>query len=61
MKSRGRLKKFRKFLSYNDIGVTKGYDLVKKGRIRTVKIDGGTYITDEEEDRFVASLLEQAA
>ncbi len=61
MKSRGRLKKFREFLSYNDIGVTKGYDLVKKGRIRTVKIDGGTYITDEEEDRFVASLLEQAA
>ena len=51
-----KLNPLRPWLSANGIGVTKGYQLVNQGKLKTVKIGKKRFVTDEASDEFIASL-----
>lgn len=51
-----KLNPFRPWLSANGIGVTKGYQLVNQGKLKTVKIGKNRFVTDQDADEFIASL-----
>lgn len=52
---------FRTWLSANGIGTTKGYQLVKEGKLKTVKIGKNRFITEQAAQAFVESLSDNAA
>lgn len=46
----------RKWCEKRNIGTTLAYRLLKEGKLKAVKLNSKTYITDEEDDRFIKSL-----
>lgn len=46
----------RKWCEKRDVGVTKAYALLKEKKLNAVKLGNRTYITDEEDQRFISSL-----
>ncbi len=51
-----RLYPFRPWLFANGLKPTRGYQLVKEGKLKTVKIGKNRFITDNAADEFIASL-----
>ena len=47
---------FKKWCQDKNIGMTYGYELLKKDKLHAIKLGRKTYITDEEDARFVQSL-----
>ncbi len=47
---------FKSWCRKHGIGVTKGYELLKKGNLKAIKLGRRTFITDEEDSRFIQSL-----
>ncbi len=47
---------FRQWLKANKISTATGYRLVKEKKLRIAKIRSRSYITKDEEKRFVASI-----
>ncbi len=47
---------FKKWCQDKNIGMTYGYDLLKKNKLHAIKLGKKTYITDEEDQRFISSL-----
>ncbi len=46
----------KKWAEKRGLGITKTYALLKEGTLKAVKLGKKTYITDEEDNRFIASL-----
>ncbi len=55
-----KLNRFRPWLEANGIGVTKGYELAKQGKLKTVKIGKNRYVTEEAAQAFIDSLNDQS-
>lgn len=50
------MKRFRKWCEDNGFGYTTGYKIINSGAIKAIKVGALTYITDEEDTRWKASL-----
>lgn len=53
------LMKFRSWLRANEIGVTKGYELVKNGQLSILKIGRASYISRDAREKFLSAVLKQ--
>jgi len=55
-----RIYRFRPWLADNGIGITKGYQLVKEGKLKTVMLGRNRFVTHEAAEAFVESLKDAA-
>ena len=46
----------KKWCEKRHIGTTLAYELLKTGKLKAVKLHSKTYVTDEEDERFIKSL-----
>lgn len=56
MQSGKSMRPFRKWCEDNGFGYTTGYKKINSGEVKAVKVGKLTYITDEEDARWVQSL-----